>query len=332
MDSALLAEMLSLIEERDYEIDSILIIRNGYLVTDIYVHPFAPNTKHVINSCTKSVVSALIGIVVDEGYIHGVDQPILEIFSDRDVANLEPSKEQITLEDVLSMSSGLDCKDSYLYRWSGLREMWNSEDWVQFVLDLPMAHEPGTYFEYCNGGSFLLSAVVQERTGKTALDFANEKLFGPLGIENVTWRENPQGISIGWGGLEMIPYDMAKIGYLYLNGGEWDGGQIIPSSWVESSTTEHIDATLQDGYGYQWWVDDDGVYMALGYAGQFIFVMPEKSLVVVFTSDLKERDFYVPQQLLEAYIIPAAQSSQALPKNTKGVEQLELMIERLAQP
>jgi CubicO group peptidase (beta-lactamase class C family) len=114
----------------------------------------------------------------------------------------------------------------------------------------------------------------------------------------------------------MRPHDMAKIGYLYLNEGRWDGEQIVPAAWVAASTRKHISATLQDGYGYQWWVRGDGVYMALGYGGQFIVVVPEKDLVVVFTSELAEEDFYTPQTLLDDFIIPAVQSSAPLPAPT----------------
>lgn len=306
MDSETLDEMFETIQEQGYGIDSVTVIRNGYVVADATFRPFQPDSRHVVHSCTKSIISALIGIAIDEGYIESVDQPVLDIFSERTVANLDANKEAMTLEHVLMMASGLECRDSYLYRWRGLREMEQSDDWVQFMLDLPMAEPPGTRFEYCNGGSFLLSAIIQETTGMSAAGFAEEHLFSPLGISDVVWPSNQDGITIGWGELRMRPHDMAKIGYLYLNEGRWDGEQIVPADWVATSTRKHISATLQDGYGYQWWVADHGVYMALGYAGQYIIVVPEKALVVVVTSDLAERDFYVPQQLLNDFIIPAA--------------------------
>lgn len=332
MDSEMLADMLHTIQEQNYNIDSVLIARNGYMVVDAYVHPFSPDSKHVIHSCTKSIISALVGIAIEEGYIESVQQPVLDFFPERTVAHLDASKEAMTLEHLLTMSSGLNCRDSYLYRWRGLYQMEQSQDWVQFMLDLPMAEEPGTRFEYCNGASFLLSAIIQETTGMSASAFAEKYLFSSLGISDVEWPSNPQGITIGWGDLRMRPHDMAKIGYLYLNQGQWDGKQILPSAWVEASTCKHISATLQDGYGYQWWVADNGVYMALGYAGQFIFVVPEQALVVVFTSGLAERDFYVPQELLNDFIIPAAKSSAPLPVNPEGAGSLEAGIKALANP
>ena len=308
MNADLLAGVVDTIKERDYDVDSVTVIRNGYIVLDEYFPPFEPNSMHIIHSCTKSIVSALIGIAIDQGYIEGVDQLVLDLFMERTAANLDADKETMTLEDLLTMSSGLECRDSYLYNWRGLNEMRESDDWVQFMLNLPMAEPPGTRFEYCNGGSFLLSAIIQETTGMSALAFAEENLFGPLNITDVHWPANPEGITIGWGDIHMRPHDMAKIGYLYLNGGQWDGEQVVPAAWVKASTQAHIAAgTLSDGYGYQWWVDDGGYYMAIGYQGQFIYVVPEKDMVVVFTSELDESDFFIPETLLNEYIIPAAE-------------------------
>ncbi len=332
MDSEMLADMLETIEEQDYDIDSVVVVRNGYIVADATLYPFEPGSRHVVYSCTKSVVSALVGIAIDEGYIEGVDQPVLDFFPERTAANLDADKETMTLEDVLTMSTGLECRDSYLYRWRGLRQMQQSDDWVQFMLDLPMAEEPGSRFEYCNGASFLLSAIMQETTGMNALAFANEHLFGLLGIIDVEWSSSPQGITIGWSDLHMTPRDMAKIGYLYLNEGLWDGEQVVSTEWVQASTHEHISATLQDGYGYQWWIDDSGIYMALGYSGQYIVVIADKDMVVVFVSDLSENDFYVPQTLLNDFIIPAAKSIKPLPDNPDGVALLESRTEVLANP
>jgi CubicO group peptidase (beta-lactamase class C family) len=332
IDSEMLAAMLEAIETQGHDIDGVSVIRNGYLVADATIHPFQPDSRHVIRSCTKSIVSALIGMAIEGGYLDGVEQRVLDIFPERTVTNLDGHKEAMTLEDVLTMTAGWDCRDSYLYRWQGIREMEQSDGWVQFMLDLPMVAEPGTRFEYCNGGSFLLSAMIQEKAGNSTLEFANQRLFGPLGISDVDWPANPQGISIGWGQLRMKPHDMAKIGYLHLKEGQWDGKQVLPAAWVAASTQEHIPATLQDGYGYQWWTDSSGYYMALGYGGQFIFVVPDKEMVVVFVSELPENDFYVPQQLLAEFILPSARSSAPLPENPEGMAQLEAATQRLAAP
>jgi CubicO group peptidase (beta-lactamase class C family) len=332
MDSEILVEMLKLIRDQDYQIDSLTVVRNGYMVLDVTIYPFTPETKHFIHSCTKSIISALIGIAIDQGKIESVEVPMLDFFPSRQAANLDAQKEALSLEDLLTMSTGFRCRDSYLYRWEGLHEMRASEDWIQYMLDLPMQETPGTRFEYCNGASFLLFAIIQDATGVSAEEFAQENLFTPLGISDYHWPANPQGISIGWGELNLRPHDMAKIGYLYLKEGIWEGKQILPTGWVKESTRKHTSATLEDGYGYQWWIHEAGFYLALGYAGQFIYVLPDKNLVVVFTSDLEERDFYVPQNLLMEFIIPSAHSSDTLPANPDGENLLQSYTEKLSNP
>jgi CubicO group peptidase (beta-lactamase class C family) len=326
MDSNILVEMLKSIENEEIAIDALFVVRNGSVVLDATVFPFSifPDARHNVYSCTKSVIAILIGIAVDKGYIEGVDQNVLSFFPEKSVANMDARKEAMTLEHLLTMTAGLNCRDSYLYRWDGLHQMRSSSDWVKFMLDLPMVEEPGSYFEYCNGGSFLLSAILQQVAGVSALEFAKEHLFTPLGISDVMWESNHQGISIGYSELELRPEDMAKIGYLYLNGGVWDGEQIVSSEWVQHSTEKYISATLQEGYGYQWWIDVSGIYMALGYGGQYIIVVPEEDLVVVFVSDLAEQDFYVPDQFLHRYILPSIKSSEPLPENPRATTLLRL--------
>ena len=199
------------------------------------------------------------------------------------------------------------------------------------MLDLPMAEVPGARFEYCNGATFLLSAIIQETTGMKTLEFAKKRLFSPLGIQDVKWRTNPQGIDIGWGEMWLKPHDMAKIGWLYLNKGQWEGRQVVPAAWVEASTRGHITASLFDRYGYQWWVDSAGHYMAVGYGGQFIFVIPQKNMVVVFTSDLPDGRFYTPSTLLKKYIIPAAMSPGPIYANPATKTRLDAELKKCAK-
>jgi len=290
VDSGLLSAMMGEILEENHAIDSVTIVRNGYIIADARIHPFNSTSKHNIYSCTKSVVSALVGIAIDQGYIEGLQQPVLSFFPQQTIANRDANKKAMTLEHLLTMTTGFRCQDSYLY--------------------LPMEGEPGERFEYCNGASHLLSGIIQETTGMSANDYAVEHLFGPLGISDVDWSSSPQGISVGYSELRMRPQDMAKIGLLYLNEGRWDGERIVPSEWVVSSTSQFISATLEDGYGYQWWVD----------------------MVVVFTSSLEDNDFYVPQRLLNEFIIPAAVTSSSLPDNSEGVALLESNILELTNP
>jgi CubicO group peptidase (beta-lactamase class C family) len=331
MRSQRLVEMMEHVKKNNFSIDSILIVRNGYVVLDAYFYPFLKGQKHIIHSCTKSIMSALIGIAINKGFIKNIDQPITDFFPDKAFANADDLKNSITLEDLLMMASGLKCRDSYLYRWVGFFEMRYSNDWAQYVLDLPMEVTPGEKFEYCNGVSYLLSVIIQNTTKMKTLDFARKHLFELLGIIDIEWERSPQGIDAGYGEMWLKPHDMAKFGLLYLNKGRWGNKQIVPSAWVEVSTRGHIGATLFDQYGYQWWVDSAGYYMAVGYKGQRIFVVPEKDIVVVFTGDLTGRDGLISKNLLDSYIIPAASSTNSLPSNTEEQARLDALVNSVAK-
>jgi CubicO group peptidase (beta-lactamase class C family) len=326
VDSKLLVKMLETIGEKKIAIYSVLVIRNGYIVLDAYSYPYDSDDTLNIHSCTKSVSSALVGIAIDKGYIKDVSQPVLDFFPMRVAKNLDADKKAMTLENLLTMTTGLECRDSPLYNWRGLSQLRDSPDWVQFMIDLPMAEVPGTRFEYCNGASFLLSAILQEQTGMNTLSFAKKNLFAPLGISDVSWPSNPQGITVGYSDLHMRPHDMAKIGYLYLNDGLWDGKRIISSQWIKASTRKHIAATQLPGYGYQWWIVSPGIYTAIGLKGRFIIVAPEKNMLAVFTSSLGPEDIYSPLGLFSSYIIPAVKSPTPLPKNPNGEKALKSLI------
>jgi CubicO group peptidase (beta-lactamase class C family) len=330
MQSSMLADMMQHIIDYRFEIHSVLIVRNGKLVLDSYFWPFSAEMKHILHSCTKSIMSALIGIAIDKGYIQSVNQPITDSFP-KLAAGWDDPKKSITIEDLLMMASGLDCKDSYIYGWAGLYAMLGSQDWAQYVLDLPMVASPGSKFEYCNGLSYLLSAIIQNATKMKTSDFAEKYLFGPLGIKDIIWPTSPQSVTVGWGELQLKPQDMARFGQLYLNKGRWGDRQIVPSAWVEASTRRHIDATLFDYYGYHWWVDSAGYYVALGYKGQRIFIIPKKNMVVVFTGNLTGSESLIPKKLLDSYIIPAATSDKALPQKMADNNRLGALVKSIAQ-
>ena len=323
MDSALLLNMMQVIWQRDLAINSVLIVRNGYIVLDAYSYPNHSDKARNIYSCSKSVTSALIGIAIDKGYITNINQPVLDFFPQLVPENLDADKKAMTLKHLLTMSSGLLCQDNYRHKWVGLNRMKASKNWVQYVLDLPMAEPPGTRFDYCNGVTFLLSAILQEKTGMTALAFAQQHLFDPLGISDSFWPANPQGITMGYSRLVLKPRDMAKFGFLFLHNGVWEDRQIISSDWIEESTRQHVDTSGLSGYGYQWWTTDIGAYNALGYGGQYIFVIPDKNLVVVFTSHLSSSETPLPALLVSSNIIPAIKSENPLPENAANQDALK---------
>ncbi len=334
MDSALLAQLFDRIERDKINLHSVLIVRNGYLVLEAYFHPYTPNIRHQVASVTKSVISSLIGIAIDQGYIRSVDQSLLSFFSDRGIANVDAQKQAITLEHLLSMTSGLECKD----RSGTDADMQRSSDWVQFMLDLPMAHTPGTEFSYCSGGPLLLSAILEKATGLNTRDFANTHLFAPLGIPSVSdveWGSDPQGYTLGGYGLYLTPRNMAKLGYLYLNQGQWAGQQIVSSQWVMASLTTHSTWTDegQRDYGYLWWLyPTHGYYSMMGMAGQQVHIVPDRQLVVVFTSAISPSNEVVLDQLLRDYILPAAKSTEPLPTNEDAAAQLQAHIRSAMQP
>jgi CubicO group peptidase (beta-lactamase class C family) len=299
IDSGKLAELFDYVADKQLHLHSLLIVRNGYLVTEAYFFPYRPEALHGIYSCTKSFTSALIGIAMDKGFIRSVDPPLLDFFPDRTIANVDDRKRAITLENLLTMSSGLDWPE-----WNSpvtsstviIRQMLLRPDAVQFVLDRPMQADPGKLFNYNTGGSTLLSAIVEQTTGINTLEFARDNLFEPMGFANVFWARAPNGLYRGGEGLMLTPRDMAKFGYLNLNRGVWDGRPVIPAAWVEASTKGHISTGRQASaggqYGYQWWLgwmQSPGSYAASGCGGQFIFIVPGKNLVVVFTGGLPRR-------------------------------------------
>lgn len=321
LDSEQLAEMIDYLQKRNsLNIHSLLIIRNGYIVTDAYFYPFAQDSLHDLASATKSFTSSLIGIAIDQGYIESVEQPILDFFPERTVANLDADKEAMTLEDLLTMRSGFACYNG------GETQIMASPDWVQNTLDLPMAAEPGTRYVYCSPNSHLLSAIIQETTEVSALEFAQEHLFGPLGVSEVIWPSDPQGNNMGWGDMKLAPHDMAKLGYLFLNEGLWDGHQVVSAAWVKA-------ATSGVSYGYQWWLKPSGFYFATGVGGQEIWVLPDRDMVVVMTGASGGGGAGAwGDGLMNSHIIPLAESAAPLPPNPDGVAALESKIQDAAAP
>jgi CubicO group peptidase (beta-lactamase class C family) len=252
MHSKPILEMMAAIKKKGYTIQSVSIVRNGYLVLDAYIYPYKDGQKHEMYSVTKSVTAALIGIAIDKGYIKDVNQTITELFPNKNISNLDELKRSLTLMDLLIMASGLDCNDASANRWAGTIAMTKSNDWTQYTLNLPMAQAPGEYFHYCNGVSHLLSAIIQESSGMKTLEFAKKYLFDPLGIIDYDWAESPEGTNSGYSGLRLHPKDMAKIGLLYLNQGKWENKQIISAQWIKASTRPYIDGRWNgEDYGYQ---------------------------------------------------------------------------------
>ncbi len=322
MDSGILADMLNSVKESGKSINSITIIRNGYLVNEAYFYPYQKGMKHFMNSGTKSIVSALVGMAIDEGYINGAEDKVLDYFPEMEIAHIDERKKALEVKDLLSMTTGLEWEFN---NNASTNEMLQSPDWTQFTLNRPMREEPGNTFNYCNGAPHLLSAILQRKTGKSMADYAADK-FKQMGITDIFWNSSPENVTTGYTGLYMHPDDAAKIGYLYLNKGNWDGKQLISESWIEASTKQTIQADwnpILPGYGYLWWIPRFGGYAAFGQGGDYIFVVPELNLVVVFTGGIYNvNDIFYPADLMEQFIIPAVKAEAPLPSDPTALEAL----------
>jgi CubicO group peptidase (beta-lactamase class C family) len=323
MRADLLVNLEREIKARYRSINAFLVVRGGYLVFESYCGGFGPDDKHLVASVTKSFISALIGIAIDRGFIEGVHQNVLGFFPEYVPGAGDHLKRQMTIKHLLTMTAGFQWRTGARAHEQLVNRMRRSKDWVAFILDLPVRERSFGSFQYNSGASHLLSAIITRSAGRCAQAFAAENLFDRLGIDppaankphtfsqadvfrNTTggWPRDPQGNSIGGWGLYLRSRDMARFGYLYLNGGQWDGEQIIPKRWVEDSVTPHT-----PGYGYQWWLRDVNglcVFSAVGQGGQHIFCVPQEDLVVVVASKLgsRWRDRWL---LLEEFVVPAVE-------------------------
>jgi CubicO group peptidase (beta-lactamase class C family) len=325
-------ELIERINHNIYKnIHSVLVVKNGKLVVDEYFPGYDSNgiyrefdrdTLHEMHSTTKSVNSILIGIAIDQHLISSVDQPISALFPAYSDIFADKSKDAICLKHFLTMTAGQSWDES-TYPYADSRNdygaMCASKDPVRYVLERPLVTKPGEKYAYSTGISIALGEIIDQVSGLKANKFAERHLFEPLGISNYLWWKFPSGIVETGGGLRLRPRDMAKIGYLYLNGGQWKGKQIVSEEWVKESITNRVDAKQfpdwhkDDGYGYQWWLRSFKVgdrvipsYHAAGRGGQFIFIVPELKIVAVFTGWNDDELGVQPFEMLERYILPAA--------------------------
>jgi CubicO group peptidase (beta-lactamase class C family) len=315
-DSEELAAGLQDIQEKGIAIDSLLIIHNGYVALDAHFAPYDGTFPHNLASVTKSVMTTLIGIAADQGKLD-LDQPMVSFFPNRTIANLDERKARMTVRHLASMRNGMQsgCYADDLGTVDAIRV---KPDWVQAALDRPMVSEPGTKFCYDSPGMHILSAILQEATGMTAMEFAQQNLFGPLGIQDAIWDVDPQGYSRGWGDLYLTPESAAKIGYLWLHQGNWNGQQIVSRDWVLDSVRRHSTKVDHDsGYGYGWWINRS-YYFAAGRMGQNIGVIPALNTVFVTTGGGFD------ESEIQGFLIPILlQSSRSRPANPEGQAALQ---------
>jgi CubicO group peptidase (beta-lactamase class C family) len=279
-------------------IRGLLIVKDGHLVAERYFHDSAIDRPTLVQSVTKSVTSALVGIALERGCLESLDQPMLDFFPEQAARVTDPRKQEITIREMLQMRAGYGWEGSDSVRWEGLI----SGDYLPLLVDFPLDRDPGTGFDYSNVTSHLLAVIVARACDTDLLPFAQEHLFDPIGVRPGEWRADRYGYHFGQGELHLTARDMARFGLLYLNDGVWQGRQVVPAAWVDASRTGYSSgintAGLRSGtvgryfrdaeYGYQWWsarVGDRRFPFAWGHGGQMIVLLDDLNMVLVVTTD-----------------------------------------------
>lgn len=266
-------------------VQSLVIQKDGDIIHEEYNGSIDGNDPTNIKSASKSIISLLIGIAIDKGFIDGVDQPIGDFFPEYFEQNPDSAKAGITIKDLLTMRSGLETTSFRNYgRWV------MSNNWVDFTLNQPFVEEPGGRMVYSTGTSHLLSVILTRATGMTTRAFANEYLFEPMNIQIGGWDRDPQGYYMGGNNLAVSPLDLLKIGTMMMNVGEYNGQQIVSKDWVLESVQVYTRSNYNPyNYGYMWWrrpIGEYQLFFAWGNGGQYIMILPELEAVVSITSDL----------------------------------------------
>jgi hypothetical protein len=328
--SSSILSFVEAVEEQIHDLHSFMLLRHGSVVAEGWWSPYGADHSHMLFSLSKSFTSSAIGLAVNEGCLT-VDDPVISFFPDDLPASVSDNLAAMRVRHLLSMSTGHD-KDTMKY----LHER-EDGNWIRAFLERPVVHTPGTHFLYNTGATYVLSAIVQKLTGMKLIDYLRPRLFEPLGIDNPTWEESPQGINTGGYGLSIKTEDIARFGQMYLNKGMWQGKRILTEAWVEEASSRHISngssetSDWEQGYGYQFWRCRHDAYRGDGAFGQYCIVMTEQDAVLAITGGLE--DMQVPLNLVWEHLLPAMQPA-ALEANVSAQEALrqKLASLKLAPP
>ncbi|TDE16646.1 serine hydrolase domain-containing protein [Dyadobacter psychrotolerans] len=325
-------DFVNSVEAKKLNLHSLMVLRHGKVLAEGWWAPYAPNLKHTLYSLSKSFTSSAIGFAVDAGKLT-VNDKIISFFPKDIPAEISENLAKMRVRDLLTMSTGHD-KDST----PALRESGKS-NWVKSFLAQPVVHEPGTFFVYNSGATYILSAIIQKVIGQTVLEYLTPRLFKPLGIEGADWEVDPNGINTGGWGLRVKTEDIAKFGQLYLQKGMWNGKRILSEAWIQEATTSHIqskggsgkkeDNDWQQGYGYQFWRCRHGAYRGDGAYGQYCIVMPKQHMVIAITSETGNMGAILNE--VWNHILPAVKSNE-LTANVSEQQQLKQKLTSLGLP
>ena len=282
------------------DIHSVMIVKDGSVIFSRWQSEGVDSVPHVLHSVSKTFTATAVGLAIADGKMALTDK-IVDYFPDKLPAEVSDNLKAMTVRDLLTMSCGHDDDPSGTIRSAG-------DDWVTAFLSYPVKHKPGTFYCYNSLGTYVLSAIVQQVTSEKVLDYLTPRLFEPLHIEKPRWEESPQGINCGGWGLYLKTEDLAKMGQLLLQEGEWNGQQLIPAEWVSEMSKKQVESVnpgtrLEDaeakgmtletsdwmqGYGYQMWRCRPGCFRADGARGQYIIVVPDKNAVIAVTSNVED--------------------------------------------
>ena len=317
------------IEEAEQKIDalhSVMVVRHGQVIAEGWWAPYAADEPHMLFSLSKSFTSTAVGLAIADGKL-SVEDPVVKFFPDEVPEKPSVNLRAMRVRDLLTMATGHHNEDLQGFSYT------SDESVVRKFLALPVTHKPGTFFVYNTAATYMLSAIVQKVTGQTVLDYLRPRLFDPLGIENPTWEASKQGVSMGGFGLSVRTEDIARFGQLYLQRGQWQGKQLVPAAWVDTTTSRWMSngsaptSDWEQGYGFQFWRCRYGVIRGDGAHGQFCIIFPQQDAVVAITAGT--RDLQGVLNVVWAKLLPALQAA-ALPADAGANAALQKKLSSLA--
>lgn len=323
--------VLAFVQALEQEVDSphgFVLLRHGHVIAQGWWAPYQRKSPHMLYSLSKSFTSTAIGLLADEGKID-IDDSVLSFFPDDGPPQPSDHLKAMRVRDLLSMTTGHD-QDTLAKLTLG-----KDKNWARTFLAQPVEHQPGTYFCYNTGATYMLSVIVQKTTGKTLLDFLTARLFKPLGIEKPTWETDPKDINVGGWGLNITTEDIAKFGQLYLQRGKWDGKRLLSDSWIHLATSTQTangsnkNSDWNQGYGFQFWRCRHNAYRGDGAFGQFCVVMPDQEMVLAITAG--QGNMQKTLDLVWQHLLPAVQGT-TIPPDKKVHESLVKRLDSLSHP
>jgi len=336
MDPAVLADLYDYLATPSFNIDSVIIVRHGRIVSEAYAAPFHAGLRHDLRSVTKSVVATLVGAAIQEGKIASDGQRVLGFFPEHKASS--PEQDALTVRHLLDMTTGIRWREWPYDEQSDAVRLWASADWAEFILAREIAAKPGTTFQYIAAAPHLLSIILTRSTGGNAAEYARRHLFSAMGVDDFTWASDPKGHSVGESALRLKSRDMAKLGLLHLRQGRWEERQLLPPSWTEAlfagpGVTHGVNpGSAPPTYRSLWWTDASVPYAAAqGRHGQHILLLPKQDLMLVVTSKTADNVRGASaSQIVQRHLLAAVKSDTALPENAPARARLAEAMQRFA--